>query len=258
MKIFSLRSGRRGSLKVRRRAAEIVIDELFAGTPSELGSSESAKLDGELTSMRSLAENLEALPGAAWSAELGVAAPVAAAAISGRPGPGARRSGSPRGRVWGSPGGRVWLSPRVSGTLAAAALVVAFVVGSLTHPFSGGGNPRPSSLLGAAHVVLKPLPGTSRTSLAVAYMPGGDHMLLHVRNLPRSAPGTYYELWLMTNDTHLVSVTSFRVGASGSGSLQLVLPDDPSNYKYLDISVQHLGGGIAISQDNVLRGAIPA
>jgi hypothetical protein len=37
-----------------------------------------------------------------------------------------------------------------------------------------------------------------------------------------------------------------------------VLPDDPSHYRYLDISVQHLGGGIAISQDNVLRGAIPA
>jgi hypothetical protein len=89
-------------------------------------------------------------------------------------------------------------------------------------------------------------------------MPGGNHMVLRVRNLPRSAPGTYYELWLMTSATHLLSVTSFRVGASGTGSLQLVLPDDPSNYRYLDISVQHLGAGVSISQDNVLRGALPA
>jgi hypothetical protein len=66
MKIFSLRSGRRGSLKVRRRAAEIVIDELFAGTPSELGSSESAKLDG--ARLRRTSKRCPVLPGVRSSA----------------------------------------------------------------------------------------------------------------------------------------------------------------------------------------------
>ncbi len=83
-------------------------------------------------------------------------------------------------------------------------------------------------------------------------------MLLQIRELPRSAPGAYYELWLMTSNTDLVSVTSFRVGATGMNSLRLSLPDDPTHYKYLDISIQHVGDQGAISQDNVLRGTIPS
>jgi hypothetical protein len=88
-------------------------------------------------------------------------------------------------------------------------------------------------------------------------MPGGGHMLLDVRDLPASAPGTYYELWLMTSRTDLVSVTSFRTGASGTALLRLVLPDNPSHYRFLDVSVQRVDSGAAISRDNVLRAAIP-
>jgi len=250
MKIFSLTVGRRGSSKARRRAAQLVVDEVLGGAPAQLRPSDSAKLGAELASMRSLAKTLGDLPGQAWSAELGAAPPLGSATT-------AATSRSAGARRLGPLGGRIRVAPRVGGALAAAALAAAFVVGSLTHPFSQTAHPR-GLPLAAARVVMTPLPGAASSSLAVAYMPGGNHMLLHVRNLPRSAPGTYYELWLMTSDTHLVSVTSFRVGASGIGSLRLVLPDDPSNYRYLDISVQHLGSGVAISQDNVLRGALPA
>jgi len=245
-----------------------VIEESFAATrpqpgadaplgSGELGSGDPlgrGELGAELASMRSLARTLEQLPGQAWASELGRStAPRTAGSPSRRPAPLGRPGLARLPR-------RLRIAPAVGGPLAAAALAVAFFVGALTHPFAGAtGHPQVAPLSTKTHVVLKPLPGTAAASLAVAYMPGGDHMVLNVRNLPRSAPGSYYELWLMTSDTDLVSVTSFRVGASGTaGSLKLVLPDDPSHYRYLDISVQHVGAGIAISQDNVLRGAIPA
>jgi hypothetical protein len=237
-----------------------MIDESFTGTTSQPGADGSDELGVELTSMRALVRTLEQLPGQAWASELGSATqPTRSAAALRAAGLPSRRP-APLGRPT-LPGleRRLRIAPRVGGPLAAAVLAIAFFVGALTHPFAGAtGRPRVLPLSGKAHVVLKPLPGTSTGGLAVAYMPGGGHMILNVRNLPPSAPGSYYELWLMTSDTDLVSVTSFRVGASGTGSLRLVLPDDPSHYRYLDISVQHLGGGIAISQDNVLRGVIPA
>jgi hypothetical protein len=36
-----------------------------------------------------------------------------------------------------------------------------------------------------------------------------------------------------------------------------VLPDNPSHYRFLDVSVQRVDSGAAISRDNVLRAAIP-
>jgi hypothetical protein len=190
--------------------------------------------------MRLLVQTLEQLPGQAWSPKLGTAAASSnSRAASRRPGL----------------SGRLRVSPAVSGALATAAL--AFVVGALIHPFSGSDHPNASVAPAGARVVLKPLPGTSGAGLAVAYMPGGGHMLLDVRDLPASAPGTYYELWLMTSRTDLVSVTSFRTGASGTALLRLVLPDNPSHYRFLDVSVQRVDSGAAISRDNVLRAAIP-
>jgi hypothetical protein len=81
-------------------------------------------------------------------------------------------------------------------------------------------------------------------------------MSLLVRRLRPSPPGTYYELWLMTSDTDLVSVASFRVGSTGTADLDLALPAEPSKYEFLDISLQRVSSGATISQDNVLRGPI--
>lgn len=151
---------------------------------------------------------------------------------------------------------RTRFTPVGAGVFAAVAL--AFMIGALIHPFSGTTRSHFAISRTSAHVVLTPLTGARTTGQAVAYMPGGDHMLVRIHDLPRSAPGTYYELWLMTSTTHLVSVTSFRIRTSGTDSLKLLLPDDPSHYKYLDISVQHVGDHGSISNDNVLRGPIHA
>lgn len=243
-----LRFGRRGSSQVRKRAAELAIGESLTGAPPHSGPTGPGELAEELASMRSLVRTLDQLPGQAW------------AEVPPLPATAPRTAGSTARPRLGLTLVRLRIAPGFGGPLAAATLAVAFFVGALTHPFSAATTRPlgPGLAAPARHVVLKPLPGTAAHSLAVAYMPGGGHMVLNVRNLPRSAPGTYYELWLMTSDTDLVSVTSFRVGARGTSSLKLVLPDDPSHYRYLDISVQHLAAGVSISQDNVLRGALPA
>lgn len=185
----------------------------------------------ELEAMQSLVSSLAALPPEAWDH----AAPAVDSQTPAR--------------------SRQRITPRQSlGLVAAAAcLVVAFLVGSLTHPTLTG----PSRLTAQTpHVALEPLPGTDRDARAVAYMTGGGGMRLHVRRLAPSAPGTYYELWLMSSNSDLISVTSFRVGRDGLAELTLRLPADPTRYRFLDISVQRVGSGTAISGDDVLRGAI--
>ncbi len=195
----------------------------------------------ELASMRSLIQTLEQLPEQAWNLELDTARTISPAGNTAR-----QQSRKPRARV----------TPIRSGVFAT--VVLAFVIGALTHPFSGTTRSYTAVSRASAHVVLTPLTGAPITSQAVAYMRGGNQMLVRIHNLPRSAPGTYYELWLMTSNTDLVSVTSFRIRTTGTDSLKLLLPDDPSHYKYLDISIQHVGDNGAISKDNVLRGTIHA
>jgi hypothetical protein len=237
----SLRNWSRSSSKTRVRATEQALNENLAGVQSTLVPVEPGELGAELASMRSLIQTLEQLPGQAWSSQPDTARTRSTSAVA------SRRAGR---------GHRLRITPGVSGALATAAL--AFAIGALIHPFSETTHSRASGPTGTAPVVLKPHPGTFNGSRAVAYMRGRDQMLLRIRDLPRSAPGTYYELWLMTSTTDLVPVTSFRIRASSKQSLRLLLPDDPSHYKYLDISVQQLGNGGAISKENVLRGSIPA
>lgn len=230
----------RHTSRARRAAAARVAAELELGLSAASSAHDGDQLENETAQMRRIATILGALPERAW------------------PEPAATPARAPR-----SAHQRSWLRP-VPGAavaLACATLALAFIVGSLTHPLTGSGSPSGTTATGrhAPHVVLAPLPASGLAhSTAVAYMTGGAHMTLTLKGLPRSAPGTYYELWLMTSYTRLVPVTSFRVGASGSGTLRLLLPDNPHAYRYLDISVQRLGAGSAISQQSVLRGAIPA
>ncbi len=102
-------------------------------------------------------------------------------------------------------------------------------------------------------LVLKALPGTAPTNRAIAYIPDRDHMLLHVVHLPRPRPGTYYEAWLLTDTRHLAPIVSFGVDKKGHAALVLRLPEDPHHYRYLDISVQRIGGDTSHSGHSVLR-----
>ncbi|MFZ0091212.1 MAG: anti-sigma factor, partial [Solirubrobacteraceae bacterium] len=137
-----------------------------------------------------------------------------------------------------------------------ACLAVGFGAGALVESgHSGGSTPAPRQA-NVPSVVLRPLAPGSGHSLAVAYMPGSDQMLLRVAHLPPSAPGTYYELWLMSSLRRLTPVTAFQIGEAGQARLTLRLPDSSSRYLYLDISLQRVGGGTGHSGDSVLRGRL--
>ncbi len=71
-------------------------------------------------------------------------------------------------------------------------------------------------------------------------------------DLPRPRPGTYYEAWLLTDTRHLAPIVAFDVDRHGHAALVLRLPQDPHHYRYLDISVQRVGG-TAHSGHSVLR-----
>ena len=115
---------------------------------------------------------------------------------------------------------------------------------------------RPGSA-GGPTVVLRAVAGPS-SEQATARMTSGGRMVLTVDHLPATAPGRFYELWLMNSDSDLVSVASFRVGSDGKAQLNVPLPVSAARYHYLDISLQHAAAGPAHSGDSVLRAPVPS
>lgn len=211
--------------RLRRRAAA----QLLGGDDATSSDPEYTR---ELHAMHALAEALDDLPGQAWSD------------IPARP---PRRAG-----LLVAGGRSRFTAIAVAASLAclAAGIVVGENIGGTPGP---GRAPQLSGSGAGQTVALHPLTDGSSAS-AVATMPAPGQMVLQVRRLPLSAPGTYYELWLMTNLHHLVPVAAFRVSSTMRERLSLTLPDDPGHYAYLDISVQKVGSGTAHSGDSVLRG----
>jgi hypothetical protein len=190
----------------------------------------------EVTAMRHIARLLEELPTDAW----------ALSAVS-QPEPRATR-----GLGWAERHRRLALP------LAAAAVVICLALGFAGGALvtqNGGGSAGPQASQ-SRPIVLRPVTSAVDGSLAVAFMSGPGQMVVHIDHLPPSAPGTYYELWLMTDARHLTPVAAFQIGPAGAGRLRLRLPDRASHYRYLDISLQRLDGGTAHSGDSVLRGRI--
>ncbi len=230
--------------RLRLQAAERALAEL-EGAPGAGGAPEPAsggapvapsdpRAAAELDAMRSMTELLADVPAAAW-------APIPAPPLSD-----ASPARAPDRRR------RVRLTAAVATAAAVVCLGIGFAVGYLVQGGNGGSG---STQASAPSVVLYPL-ASGGSSRAVAYMPGGDQMLLRVTHLPPSPPGTYYELWLMSNVHHLTPVTAFQIGSGGMARLALRLPDRSSRYLYLDISEQKIGGGAAHSADSVLRGRL--
>jgi anti-sigma-K factor RskA len=142
---------------------------------------------------------------------------------------------------------RLSLHPALVGAMVVVAALVGGGIGALIA--SSGGSSTPAKTA----IVLKPLdaPKNSRGDVS---MPKADTMLLRTHGLPPSAAGDYYEVWLMSSESKLVPVASFRVGESGEASVEVPLPAAPSDYSYFDVSRQTVAGGLDHSQDSVLRG----
>jgi anti-sigma-K factor RskA len=141
-------------------------------------------------------------------------------------------------------------SRRLRLSLAAAAAVVVLAIGIGIGELLGGGGSagQPEPVL-----TLEPLePGS--TALASIEMPDPATMVLDVSGLKPAGPGHYYEVWLMSSDTKLVSVASFSVDADDEAEIRVPLPASPAAYRYFDISRQAESEGTAHSGESVLRG----
>jgi anti-sigma factor RsiW len=185
--------------------------------------SEDPALRERVTSLESVTGMLESLPHEAWQT------------LGERPAPHTPRT-APRMRI---------------GLVAAVCVLLLGIgigVGVLIE--------RPGATTGAI-VVLHPLSGPS-SEQATARMTSGGRMVLTVDHLPSTAPGRFYELWLMNSTSDLVAVASFRVGSDGRAQLNVPLPVSAARYRYLDISLQQAAAGPAHSGDSVLRAAIPS
>jgi anti-sigma-K factor RskA len=228
-------------------------------------------LRAEVEATHGTMAQLEGLPGDAWpvaampSAVDGAAAQGSEAEVARRPPvPAPERSGARRPPAPAAERSDARPAPAparararrrfaLSPAFAVAAVVIAAVLGGAIGALiaSGGDSSSPPA---KTVLVLHPLdaPKDSRADLS---MPKADTMLLRAHGLPPSAAGDYYEVWLMSSDSKLVPVASFRVGESGEASVEVPLPAAPDEYAYFDVSRQTVSGGLHHSQDSVLRGA---
>ncbi len=190
---------------------------------------EAPGLRAEVERMRPVLAQLDGLSDEAWEHVSSRHAAKGGSARAAKPGRGGLRLAPRRAAV--AFGGVAAL---------AAVLVVLLTAGSSNAP--------------SHTVVLSALAGAPPGSHATATITGSRRVQMNIQHLRPTDAGHYYELWLMTDATHLVPVGSFRVGRTGTARLSMPLPAPASDYRYLNISVQQAGAGSGISNLSVLRG----
>ena len=219
---------------------------LVAYLLGELSADERAELEARLVSDPGLARELDArrasvaalgsLPDAAWDPP---EPPPLALPVSDIP---AGRPTEPTAaRRW------PWTMPRL-GLAAIGAIAVAAVAALLISALGEDA----TSTRDASTIALRPFdegPASAAGSLALGE---GDMATLAASGLPPSA-GDFYEVWLL-GEQGLVSLGSFRVGASGEAELELRIPVDPSAYEAYDVSLEPDDGDPGHSGTSVLRG----
>ncbi|MDO8188509.1 anti-sigma factor [Conexibacter sp. JD483] len=153
-------------------------------------------------------------------------------------------------------GRRAWLPSLparrwVAGGLAAVALLVAGAgAGALLE------RGRDSSVTRGPEVALAPFGRAPAGASANARMVAPNRMRLSVEDLPPSPAGSYYEAWLLDGPGRVVPVAAFSVGPDRRAVVEVPLPAAADRYRFLDISLQHVGAGTAHSGDSLLRGAL--
>ncbi len=192
----------------------------------ERGMQEDAELRAEVGRMSLVVGRLEDLSGEAWD-----------------------YAGAHRDQLSSAPEHRerrAWFTPRRAGFAFGAAAVLA---GILIVLLTARSTTAPTKT-----VVLTAVEGAPARSHATATITGSERVQVNVEHLTPTDRLHYYELWLMTDATHLVPVASFRVNGRGTARLSLPLPASPAAYRYLNISLQNARAGSAISSLSVLRG----
>ena len=84
----------------------------------------------------------------------------------------------------------------------------------------------------------------------------GGRATVELRGLKPSGDRDFYELWLLGDDGELVSLGSVRVPESGDATLDVELPVDPTQFRYLDLSREPDDGDPGHSTVSILRGPV--
>ncbi len=149
------------------------------------------------------------------------------------------------------------LSPALAGGLAAVLLAVGVGAGSL---LGGGGSPQPVPTRAAAgqpvalaHFGSAPAGAGARALVSAR---GGTRTVrLAVHGLPSNDRRSFYEVWMIRDATHMVSLGTFRVGPDGRGTVTLPVSVDPAEYPIMDVSLEPNDGNPAHSRNSLLRSA---
>ena len=84
----------------------------------------------------------------------------------------------------------------------------------------------------------------------------GGRATVELSGLRPSGDRDFYELWLLGDDGELVSLGSVRVPESGNATLDVELPVDPKQFRYLDVSREPDDGDPGHSTISILRGPV--
>jgi anti-sigma-K factor RskA len=109
----------------------------------------------------------------------------------------------------------------------------------------------------AVRVELSPVEGSGAaggSGVAELRPQAGGRATVTLSGLAPSTNRDFYELWLLGDDGELVSLGSVRVPDSGSATLDVELPVDPEQFRFLDVSREPADGKPSHSGDSVLRG----
>jgi len=144
------------------------------------------------------------------------------------------------------------LAAGAAGVLLAAGVAVGLLI---------AGSPRtgsPGRAVASARIALAPIGPAPSGAHAVAVLGtqrGVHEVTLDVRDLPPSAKGTYYEVWMARDARHMVSLGTFDVGADRRAHVTLPVAVSPAAYPIMDVSLEPDDGSPAHSSVSVLRTA---
>lgn len=143
--------------------------------------------------------------------------------------------------------------------LAVSALVIVLAAGAFTVL---GGNDDPVTPVGPPRTefALTPFEAPGKSWQASIAMPAkaGEEAELKVGDLPPLPADHHYEAWLISEAGEVVSLKSFKLGPDGTADVVFPVNVDPSQFTFVDISLEPDDGDSAHSGESLLRSAAMA
>jgi anti-sigma-K factor RskA len=155
------------------------------------------------------------------------------------------------------PAPRRRLSLRPAAAALASIVLLALGIGAGLL-LAGGDDEEAGGGGGLERVELAPVVSAAENAGGTAELrpEAGGRATIELSGLRPSGPRDFYELWLLGDDGQLVSLGSVRVPASGDATLDVELPVDPKEFRYLDLSREPDDGDPGHSTISILRGPV--